>query len=59
MRKKLIEVLHQMQKWCRGHGSAMPFTSYEFGQAIDDYIRILSRLTDEQVNEILNEKKNI
>ena len=42
-----------MQKWRRGHGSAMPFTPYEFGLAIDDCIRLLRGLSDEQVEKIL------
>lgn len=58
MRNALIRKLHDMQKWRRGHGSSMPFSSYEFGKAIDDCIRILRGLSDEQVNRILNEKKN-
>jgi hypothetical protein len=56
MRKALIEKLHAMQKWRRGHGSSMPFTSREFGIAIDDCIRLLRGLSDEQVNRILNGK---
>lgn len=42
-----------MQKWRRGHGSSMPFTSREFGLAIDDCIRLLRGLSDEQVEKIL------
>ena len=53
MRKALIRKLHDMQKWRRGHGSAMPFTPYEFGLAIDDCIRLLRGLSDEQVEKIL------
>lgn len=58
MRKNLIAKLYEMQKWHRGHGSSMPFSFYEFGKAIDDCIRMLRGLSDEQVNKILNEKKN-
>ena len=55
----LLRKLHDMQKWRRGYGSSLPLSSYEFGQAIDDCIRILRGLSDEQVNRILNEKTDI
>ena len=42
-----------MQKWRRG-GGEMPYTPKQFGEAIDNSIRILRKLTDKQVNEILN-----
>lgn len=48
-----------MQKWRRGKGKTMPFSQREFGEAIDDCIRILRKLDDGQVNEILNEKETI
>lgn len=58
MRKVLLRKLHEMQKWRRGARSDMPLTPSEFGNAIDDCIRILRGLSDEQVNGILNEKKD-
>lgn len=56
MRKVLIEKLHAMQKWRRGANIPMPLTPKEFGEAIDDCIRLLRGLSDEQVNRILNGK---
>ena len=53
MRKNVIRILHEMQKWRRGANMDMPCTPREFGFMIDDCIRILRKLTDEQVNEIL------
>lgn len=41
-----------MQKWRRG-GGVMPLTPKEFGMCIDDCIRLLRGLSDEQVNRIL------
>ena len=57
MRKSILRILHAMQKWRRGQIDAMPYTPFEFGMALDDCIRILRKLTDEQVNEILNGKE--
>lgn len=48
-----------MQKWRRGASIDMSLTPSEFGEAIDDCIRLLRKLSDEQVNDILNEKKDI
>lgn len=45
-----------MQKWRRGANIPMPLTPKEFGEAIDDCIRLLRGLSDEQVNRILNGK---
>lgn len=53
MRKELINKLGLMQMWRRGANMDMPCTPREFGFMIDDCIRILRKLTDEQVNEIL------
>ena len=58
MRKKLIEVLHQMEKWRRG-ARIKALHPKDVGLVPDDCARILRKLIDEQVNEILNEKKNI
>lgn len=46
-----------MQKWRRGADSPMPLTPAEFGNAIDDCIRILRSLNDGQVNTILKKDK--
>lgn len=54
MRKGLIRKLHEMQKWRRGADMPMPLTPKEFGIAIDDCIRILRKLSDEQINDMLN-----
>ena len=58
MRKTLIRRLHLYQKWRRGV-RINALHPKEVGLMIDDCIRILRKLSDEQVNEILNEKKNI
>lgn len=53
MRKRLIRKLHEMQKWRRGGRGEMPFSPpKEFGNAIDDCIRLLRKLSDEQFNDI-------
>lgn len=43
-----------MQKWRRGADMEMPYTGKEFGLMIDDCIRVLRKLTDKQVEDILN-----
>lgn len=43
-----------MQKWRRGADMEMPYTGKEFGLMIDDCIRVLEKLTDKQVEDILN-----
>ena len=43
-----------MQKWRRGADMPMPLTPKEFGEAIDDCIRILRKLSDEQINSLMN-----
>lgn len=53
MRKELIKKLHNMQKWRRGKHSPMPLSPTEFGEVIDDCIRLLRKLDDKKVNEIL------
>lgn len=55
MRKELIKKLHDMQKWRRGKRSPMPLSPAEFGEVLDDCIRILRRLDDKKVIEILLE----
>lgn len=57
MRRALIRKLHEMQKWRRGGGD-MPFSPKEFGIAIDDCIRLLRKLSDEQFNDLMNGKDN-
>ena len=58
MRKDLIRKLHLYQKWRRGARIEHPLHPKEVGSMLDDCIRILRKLSDEQVNEILNEKKD-
>lgn len=43
-----------MQKWRRGGKGDMPFSPKEFGLAIDDCIRLLRKLNDEQFNDLIN-----
>lgn len=57
MRKVLIRKLHVYQKWRRG-ARIKALHPKEVGLMLDDCIRILRKLSDEQVDEILNEKKN-
>jgi hypothetical protein len=57
MRKELIRKLHGYQKWRRG-ARIKALHPKDVGLMIDDCIRVLRKLSDEQVNEILNEKKN-
>ncbi len=57
MRKRLIRKLHELQKYRRGGRMPLPDPK-ETGHVIDDCIRVLRGLSDEQVNDILNEKKN-
>lgn len=57
MRKRLIRILHGMQKWRRGEKGEMPYSPKEFGIAIDYCIRILRRLDDKQFNELWKEGK--
>ena len=58
MRKALIRKLHVYQKWRRGARIGYPLHPKEVGDMLDDCIRILRKLRDEQVNNILNEKKD-
>lgn len=58
MRKTLIRRLHNYIKWRRGDRIKAPHPK-EVGLILDDCIRILRKLSDEQVNKILNEKKNV
>lgn len=47
--KETIKVLHDSQKWRRGAKIEMPHSPKEFGQAIDNAIRILRKVNrDEQ-----------
>ena len=54
MRKALIRKLHEMQRWRRGADIPMPLTQKEFGIAIDDCIRVIRKLNDEQFNKLMN-----
>lgn len=44
-----------MQKWRRGGGD-MPCSPTEWGVTIDDCIRLLRKLSDEQFNNLMNGK---
>lgn len=57
MRKGLIRKLHLYQKWRRG-ARIKAVHPKEVGEMLDDCIRVLRKLSDEQVNDILNEKKD-
>ena len=56
MRKALIRKLHEMQKWRRGANTPMPLSSKEFGECIDECIRLLRRMSDKQYNELYGTK---
>lgn len=43
-----------MQKWRRGGGD-MPCSPTEWGVTIDNCIRLLRQLSDEQFNELMND----
>ena len=58
MRKKLLRSLEQYQKWRKGAEIPMPHPS-EVRSMLENCTRILKHLSDEKVNEILNEKKNV
>lgn len=55
MRKILIRKLHEMQKWRKGGEGEMPLSPKEFSKAIDDCIRLLRKLSDEQFNKLMDE----
>lgn len=57
MRKALIKSLEQYQKWRKGAEIPMPRPN-DISKWIEDCIRILRNLSDEQVNKILNDKKS-
>lgn len=42
-RKTALKILHDVQKWRRGHGDDMPHSGKVFGEAIDFAIRELRR----------------
>ena len=47
-----------MQKWRRGGGD-MPCSPTEWGVTIDDCIRLLRKLSNEQFNELMNNGRNV
>ena len=57
MRRDVIKILHEMQKWRRGGKGEMPFSPNTFGAAIDICIRMLRRVSDEQFNQLMNEDR--
>ena len=52
MRKTLIRKLHLYQKWRRG-ARTKALHPKEVGLMIDDCIRVLRKLSDEQFNELI------
>lgn len=59
MRKEVIKVLHEMQKWRRGNGDVMPYSPKQFGIAIDVSIRVLRGMSDEHFNKLVNGENDI
>ena len=55
MRNKLKEKLNTTNMWRRGADIPMP-SPKEFGEAIDDCIKLLERMSDEQFKELMNGK---
>ena len=58
MRKELIRRLKKMQKWRRGYGMNMPYTPREFGLMIDECIKVLKAITDEQFDDVKKNKED-
>ena len=54
MRKNLIRKLHEYQKWRRG-ARTPTLHPREVGLMIDDCIRLLRRLSDEQFKDLMND----
>lgn len=46
--KQVIHALHLHQKWRRGAISEMPLTAKEYGQALDEAIRLLRQYDKQQ-----------
>ena len=59
MKKEVIRILHEMQKWRRGNGNVMPYSPKQFGIAIDVSIRVLRRISNEDFNRLLNEEDDL
>ena len=59
MRKTLIRRLHLYQKWRRGARIEHPLHPKELGLTLDDCIRVLRKLSDEQVDNILGRKLHV
>ena len=53
MRKNLIRKLHMYQKWRRGGKFPQPHPK-DVELMLDDCIRLLRRLSDEQYNELMD-----
>lgn len=47
-----------MQKWRRGAKISMPYSPREFGLMIDDCIKVLRGITDEQFYKIQKNKED-
>lgn len=48
--KQVIHALHLHQKWRRGAISEMPLMAKEYGQALDEAIRLLRQYDKQQEN---------
>lgn len=46
--QETIKILHDTQKWRRGAKMNMPHSPKEFGQAIDNAIRILRKVNRDE-----------
>lgn len=46
--KQVIHALHLHQKWRRGAMSEMPLTAKEYGEALDEAIRLLRQYDKQQ-----------
>lgn len=46
--KQVIHALHLHQKWRRGAISEMPLTAREYGEALDEAIRLLRQYNKQQ-----------
>lgn len=57
MRKLLIKKLNHHQRWRKG--ADIPMLSVrELSDVLDNCIKVLENMSDEQVNDILNGKKS-
>ena len=59
MRRRVIRILSDMQKWRRGEDVGMPFSPAIFGIAIDVAIKILEKTSDKKFEKIIYEQENV